>query len=611
MAARYRGMARDARLVGRRWLGGFVVGLSSAVACVGASGSPALAAAPAPGVAGKWAVLVTGLIEPITSDTYTFVRRGKSDTYDVTNESAFRAVASIPPAGGSVTLDFWGGKTLGTGDHFAEHLKFNLASCPHRFTGTYSETFSDGTPGYHGTLKGHRGGACRKTKPDGLDWRMPPRLDEQPATWRHPDGLVAHRFLYPGKWHVDLFLTRRGNPLSSCPSNAEWRWTVEPPPGAKVEEKPRNGCQTKMEVSDLGAYQVTAAEYKRKRGKWEATGKRVHHRAVVKDWLLVGLGDSNGSGEGNPPFQFHRCDRGVDSYQFQVAEYVEKHDPRSSVTFVFSACSGATVEDLYKTHYAGTHPESPPLDPQIDQIAFDIKHHPGDPPARERHVDAAIVSIGINNLGFGPLLEFCIKNDLVTPRIPCQDERVTDVRDSRGAVTAFKGTFSSRAHTLEHELDTLQLDLPAAYAPLAHALSTPLGDSSLGVRPSHVAITQYPDFSRGTDGQLCSGTIGPQSTWQFMELEAGRLNRNVSAAAHAHGWKPVSLDQRVFTGPPGHGYCASPSYFVSLGTAVFGHGNIPSGFHPTLQGHFITAQATRRPICEALYGNPGCDGEPR
>ena len=253
---------------------------------------------------------------------------------------------------------------------------------------------------------------------------------------------------------------------------------------------------------------------------------------------------------------------------------------------MFSACSGATVEDLYKTHYAGTHPESPPLDPQIDQIAFDIKHHPGDPPARERHVDAAIVSIGINNLGFGPLLEFCIKNDLVTPRIPCQDERVTDVRDSRGAVTAFKGTFSSRAHTLEHELDTLQLDLPAAYAPLAHALSTPLGDSSLGVRPSHVAITQYPDFSRGTDGQLCSGTIGPQSTWQFMELEAGRLNRNVSAAAHAHGWKPVSLDQRVFTGPPGHGYCASPSYFVSLGTAVFGHGNIPSGFHPTLQGHF-------------------------
>ena len=49
---------------------------------------------------------------------------------------------------------------------------------------------------------------------------------------------------------------------------------------------------------------------------------------------MLGVGDSNGSGEGNPPFFFPQCDR------------IEDHDPRSSVTFVFTTCSGART-DLY------------------------------------------------------------------------------------------------------------------------------------------------------------------------------------------------------------------------------------------------------------------------
>ena len=600
---------RQARPVGRRWLRGCVVGLASAVACVGASGSPALAAARTPGVAGKWAVSVTGLIQTVTSDTYTFVRRGKSDTYDVTNESAFRAVASIPPSGGSVTLDFWGGKTLGTGDHFAEHLKFNLASCPHRFTGTYSETFSDGTPGYHGTLKGFRNGACRQAQPDGLDWTMPARLEREVKSW-NSEGLPSHSEVHPSKWHADLFLTLGKMPFGPCPSNVKWEWTVEAPRGAKILHPPKAGCRTSMDVSDLGNYQVKATMYKRRRGTFQKTNTFVHHVVVVKDWLLVGLGDSNGSGEGNPPFAFPQCNRSLASYQFRAAKYVEDHDPRSSVTFVFASCSGAIIEDLYKTKYVGINPGHP-LDPQIEQAAFTIKPLPSDPARFERKVDAAIVSIGVNNLGFGPLLKFCVHYFPVSPS--CQDRRVVPVFDASGGIDKFIQSTAPGAESLQATIEALVAQLPKRYTPLAGALSAPLknsGGGALGVPPSHVVITQYPDFTRGTDGQPCNGVIGEQDTWGFVGLEAANLNAAVAAAANAHHWKVALIPQDKFTGPPvGHGYCAADPYFVTVPGAIAA-GDVPGAFHPNQVGHAITADSAIVKLCLALYGDTTCDGEP-
>jgi hypothetical protein len=609
MAARRRCMPGHACAVGRVCLHGCAVGAAFVVACVVACGSPALAAAPTPGVAGTWAVSVTGLIQTVTSDTYTFVRRGKSDTYDVTNESAFRAVASIPPSGGSVTLDFWGGKTLGTGDHFAEHLKFNLVSCPHRFTGTYSETFSDGTPGYHGALKGVRSGACRQTQPDGLDWTMPARLESEVKSW-NSEGLPSHSEVHPSKWHADLFLTLGKKPFGPCPSNVKWEWTVEAPRGAKILHAPKAGCRTSMDVSNLGSYGVRATMYKRERGSFRKTSTFVHHAVVVKDWLLVGLGDSNGSGEGNPPFAFPQCNRSLASYQFRAAKYVEDNDPRSSVTFVFASCSGAIIEDLYKTKYVGINPGRP-LDPQIEQAAFTIKPLPSDPARFERRVDGAIVSIGVNNLGFGPLLAFCVAN--FSPTTSCQARTVVPVFNASGGIDEFTLSSAPGARSLQAWIEALVARLPSRYTSLAGALSAPLrssGGGALGVSPSHVVITQYPDFTRGTDGQPCNGLIGEQDTWGFVGLEAANLNAAVAAAAGAHHWKVALVPQDKFTGPPvGHGYCADDPYFVTL-RAALAAGNKPGAFHPNHLGHAITADSAIVQLCRALYGNTTCDGEP-
>jgi hypothetical protein len=440
-------------------------------------------------------------------------------------------------------------------------------------------------------------------EPDGLDWKMPSRLQSEVRTWTASRGLPPLDEVNPSKWHVNLFLTRNKKALSSCPSGGKWEWAVKAPKGAKVVGKPKAGCTTSMDVSALGTYHVTATNSK--------THKPIPGAVVVKDWLLVGLGDSNGSGEGNPPFEFVQCNRSVVSYQFKTAQYVESHDPRSSVTFVMPSCSGAIIEDIYKTSYVGVHP-GPPLEPQIEQAARVIEQ-PLDPPSAQRHVDGAIVSAGVNNLGFGPLLAFCATN--LSPSDPCQDRLVVPVFNSSGGIDDFQTSSAPEAAPLKTQIDSLIAQLPGRYKALAGALSAPLdsgGSGKLGVKPDHVVITQYPDFTRGSDGQLCDGTIGSPTTWGFVELAAAGLNAQVARAAGANGWKGVTMPQSDFTGPPtGHGYCASDPYFVTLSSAVIDNRDHHGGFHPNSTGHTITANATQPVLCRALYGNPKCDGKPR
>ncbi len=136
-----------------------IVGFGAAVLLGGLDAGSSVSAVPGSvGASGTWAVSVTGEVDPITPDSYTFVRKGNSDTYEVTNEYGFSAVASVPPSGGSVTLDFSvaGSKTS---DHFIEHLTFKFPATGNAtFSGTYVQRTYDGSPGYHGTITGARAG---------------------------------------------------------------------------------------------------------------------------------------------------------------------------------------------------------------------------------------------------------------------------------------------------------------------------------------------------------------------------------------------------------------------------------------------------------------------
>jgi hypothetical protein len=422
-----------------------------------------------------------------------------------------------------------------------------------------------------------------------IDWKMPARLTfALEAQWGSDRyGLPPASYVDPRDWKLTLIAKGIGE--APCAHGYSYRWQVK---GEGISRKvPGQGCEVETTVPKLGVYDVTATQVK---GGSPTGYVATYDRVVVRDWLLAGLGDSNGSGEGNPPFDFPQCDRGVSSAQYRAAQYLEDHDPRSSVTFVFAACSGARTDHLWKIYYAGTQPElgGRNLPPQIKQVKELIGN---------RKVDTVIMSIGINDLWFGPLMEFCVKFNAVAT--PCEGRGVTENVDAAGERTY--GWNITSPTTLTAATQTKVTQLPADYALVARHLTE--------LHPAHVFITEYPDFAHDEKGNVCSGThiIGRSfphfyaSTWQWLGQTAQGLNGQVDGTTSL-GWTPVTGIAQDFTT---HGYCSTDSYFRPLVEGV-ATGNKAGAFHATPQGQAVTLAHTQPAVCSALYGNGGCDGSP-
>lgn len=469
------------------------------------------------------------------------------------------------------------------------------------FTGTVSGDTLSGTwtdsNGLSGTWIATRGPRGPNVT---IDWTMPERLTDaiqERWTRRGWYGLPSWKYINPTSWEVNLFLTREGKP--ACPPGVAYRWRVI---GEGIDESlPDSGCKVRTTVPKLGRYRVTATEV----SGGTAPGTVIENdNVVVRDWLIVGLGDSNGSGEGNPPFVFPQCDRSLSSYQYRTAKYIEDHDPRSSVTFLFASCSGARTDHLWKNAYAGIQPsEGPPLPPQIDQVKQRLgKRMP-------RKVDAVIMSIGINDLYFGSIMEFCILAHLNTYDEGCAGHWVKPVKDARGYVTEYESddaNHQGRARytaTLLYQTNTRVQALPGKFAAVSSHLAA--------INPSHVFLTQYPAIAHDFSGKLCTAGEGAfpafsQSTWQWLSNVGDALNNAVLASAAAYGWTGVTgIPEGFFR----HGYCAgTQSYFRSLRQAL--PKNKDGTFHPNPRGHAVSYQETKASVCEALYGNQNCDGLP-
>ena len=256
----------------------------------------------------------------------------------------------------------------------------------------------------------------------------------------------------PTSWFATLYLTVDGTQVTSCPAGIVWKWHVQAVAtegeGKPTITQPKDGCSPEFETTRLGTYRVTAQRYKQtakglvktKLTVTTGSGNGQPPDVVLNDLLIVGLGDSNGSGEGDLPFYFGQCDRGTASYQYQAAENLEKQlKGHTSVTFVADACSGATIQNLLTSPYAGAQPGSP-LAPQILALKALVAVHPDRP---QRHVDAAFVSVGINNVGFGPFLEYCTyyPSDTVTGA-GCEDQKVEPTYGSDGSVVGFSTRLS-------------------------------------------------------------------------------------------------------------------------------------------------------------------------
>ena len=328
--------------------------------------------------------------------------------------------------------------------------------------------------------------------------------------------------------------------------------------------------------------------------------------AQVRNILMVALGDSYASGEGNPrnvqawlrqggplvsfsPYwDDDPCNRSVLGAPAQAALALEKADPRTSVTLVNVTCSGATID-------AGV------LGPQrgasaISQIERARRIIGG------RAVDLVTLSIGGNDIGFGELLLQC------ATETSCATSRPTAGR-LRGYPTVQDGV---QARTGE---------LAAGYARIAGCLggsacptTGPGSRAPLTMAPgARVVSTLYPDITRAATGQPCTylsytpetmswarDTIlvpDPAPTFEYrtsagtqsLALPNATLNAQVAATASL-GWRPA-LGAWTASGssPVGHGMCAGSQAWVFGVTALAG---FPSAsFHPNPIGQQVLARA--------------------
>lgn len=318
---------------------------------------------------------------------------------------------------------------------------------------------------------------------------------------------------------------------------------------------------------------------------------------VVRDHLIVSIGDSYASGEGNPdvnrsgdqPARWvdKRCHRSAHAGPAQAALALERGDPHSSVTFLSFACSGATISRTFNGYSDACPSDRPPND-TYKSDAFDA-YKPGDParpigsgilgsyrgvdppncpnfadhvPGQlqqvaatvgDRRIDALMVSAGGNDLGFGPLAATCVIAG------NCLEHKVTGADQTKVVLPT---RFEQDRELLEGRYQALQ----TALANLRAASGAPM-------RIAEVYLTEYPDPT--TDvidpktgvapacGEMLEDILwligakisGPEVVWARNTVLAA-LNGHVQAAASQHGWQFVDGVEDAFQG---HGYCVGNS----------------------------------------------------
>lgn len=500
---------------------------------------------------------------------------------------------------------------------------------------------------------------------NGFNWSVPSRFGTdsnhdglidfhwiQNGTY-DPNGYYDPAYVHPSQYPVTFDGCQTESESQGGTSTNTYRWRflspgeLETAPGLVVQG---NNCRIvhAFPTQDTYRAQLTITQP-------DGTVVLVNQQdIVIKDFLIVSIGDSFASGEGNPdipasltwipvPFpgfwtvdrqprwQDARCGRSKWAGPAQAAMAIERYDPHTSVTFLSFACSGATIDtpgwegnDINKPvgtgilgPYRGS--EMPPgssynpstfIPSQIDQVRAAVQGRP---------IDALIISGGGNDIRFGTVAKECVTTancwiNAYAPEYPGSGSYRLDTLVNR-AMSALPGKFAQ----LDAEIDTLNV--------------------------ANVYITQYPDLTRSDNinapddgpfeaGRYCSlvGDIvwglemSPPESKYASWFALDRLNDEVGAAAAMHGWvfvDGIAEPFRTWDGK-GHGYCASDAWIRTASDAWFMQGPLwyswypapivlqkqdtKGTLHPTARGHQVYAQRLQEEIWPRL--NPNATNTP-
>jgi lysophospholipase L1-like esterase len=432
-------------------------------------------------------------------------------------------------------------------------------------------------------------------------------LSRQPSAATVGEGnrvAQPHERLIDGA--LSWYLPSDGFPvrLDACSSRGErFRWQVSGG-GLATRTSPwtplrRGDCDLTMRLPEGGYVATLEVATGRARDR-QSTGITVHNV------LVVALGDSYASGEGNPrnvrswlrlggPFTPYwdddACRRSVRGAPAQAALALERTSPHTSVTLVDLACSGATVD----AGILGAQRAAGQSASQVEQAAAILAGRP---------VDLILLSIGGNDVGFTSVLQACALN------ADCPLAR-PGAGPLAGYPTVQQGVQAQTA-ALAGDLDRIAACLGGPSCRLADGRAAP----GVALAPEgRVLPTLYPDITRAADGSACSylsipaadfawarATIldpAPSPTYPYLttrgatvtlSVAQGSLNQQVAAAGRLPGWLPVggtwsaSADSAT-----GHGICAGDQAWAFDYTGLAGFAS--ASFHPNPAGQAVLGRA--------------------
>jgi len=305
------------------------------------------------------------------------------------------------------------------------------------------------------------------------------------------------------------------------------------------------------------------------------------------DLVIVSVGDSVASGEGNPApkrphwFRPSRCHRSRVSGQRFAAEGLIRDNPEAALHFVSYACSGATVDEGL---LGPQRPRrfQPTVPPQLDRL---------DDLIPRTTVEALMISVGANDVGFSNIVTFCVIEE------PCVQSR--DFAPAK--------QWAKKQHQPVPTLDAFvrwRLSrVRENYAKVDARIPAEVDD--------RVLIVEYFDPTRSPAGSQCPifrtrrrqhpergrVSIG-ESTWAHDHVLVP-LNEAIRDAAGEYGWTLVEgVDERF----DGHGICGGEDqrWVVTLHESLNRQGDHRGTLHPNAAGHGATAELIRPQLEDVL-----------
>lgn len=379
---------------------------------------------------------------------------------------------------------------------------------------------------------------------------------------------------------AELRLTVLGD---ACGAGGAYGWRID---DVAVTPSRLGTCEFSLPLAS-GAHEVSLTAGI---GDTTYTGTREVH---LDDLLIVSIGDSVASAEGNPdvPAAFGRnavwlqpnCHRSLFSAPAQAALALERGEQGSSVSFVPLACSGAQITRGLLLPYGGIEPAGDgTLQPSQVGVVNKIERRPG------FDIDALLVSVGANDLGFSRIVEFCLLT------VDCPRRHFDPAHPHGEAGDSFPA--------LEDYVKARIGDLSSLYRRLDDRISRRIPRKRIFITeyfdPTHSAAGGYCEIPFATDG------VDPAEARWAHESVLGPLNQEVSKAAAASHWQLVGGVAAAFYQ---HGICAPPPerWVRTLAESFFLHSEVSAArltglLHPNRVGQLETARLLYPKLAEPL-----------